>query len=828
MRRNTRALAKKTESSVSLEENGRETPRRRGRAAEMQNGTKAAAAQQWSGSTSPLSSLSTPASTVDHGRRSLRQQAQGKASQQNESELDEASGEEDMEAVSSLLSRAAEAIEGEENSDEETPRSTRLRAAAGRRRKHTGSQEQSAASEEDSGEAAGLTPRVPAALTNGTPRKRGRPSRQELEQRRLAEQAAGGQYLASTRGDMANGSANGHYDGDESSDDEEVEKDAAGEAKIDKDGYLQGGREFICPIFRSPFRRNKRRQYVLTMDCCRYMGARDSYMLFKQHPRMRRVETTQKERDLLADRMMIPKVTRFRPIALITARTAFREFGARIVKNGRYIVDDYWEEARRREAKHPEGTLVANMTVYQSVMAAQAAGMTPGSTRKARRTTTPLRSTSDSTSRGRPSTPTRNPPGMGSPGNGMMVSSWVQLEAQQRVQQQQMSAAGVQSPISTAVQMRAGGLTMANALQQQQQQQQQQQPAGMVPQGPSQIQLLQQADAPADSDHDEAAKLALSKPVFCKQRSRETAEAAFESVVATHRTQFAEDHGFVDGTPLIRSLAPSWPRATSLSNRLKQKRGGSFARSDSEEASDAGASEDLFGPMAYASGKMAREFNASVRLWREDNGCTWIDPHTGIRQVPASLQPTAIRVERVDADNSRWRRLGKTKIDPLVAFTDALPEEPSEDDDGARNYPLALLPGQFQATFPIHRTRFGQSYQQTMHSYSYHWMRQLASLQLQQQRMSSYGYALPGMGMQQFVNPDAMILNGVGEGQINHHDLKNMDDKVYEGLKETSDPSFPGCFKNEQCEGTAAEHAGSSRIVSATSLISLAVIVALF
>ncbi|KAJ2632470.1 hypothetical protein H4R22_001242 [Coemansia sp. RSA 1290] len=783
MRRNTRALAKKTEPSASLEENGRETPRsRRGRAAEMQNGPKTVAAQQWSGSTSPLSSLSTPASTVDHGRRSLRQQAQGKASQQNESDF-EASGEEDIEAVSTLLSRATEAMEGSENSDEETPRSTRLRAAAGRRRKRTESQGQSAGSEEDNGEPASLTPRVPAALTNGTPRKRGRPSRQEMEQRRLAEQASG-QYLSSAREDAANGSANGHYDGDESSDDEEVEKDAAGEAKIDKDGYLQGGREFICPIFRSPFRRNKRRQYVLTMDCCRYMGARDSYMLFKQHPRMRRVETTQEERDLLADRMMIPKVTRFRPIALITARTAFREFGARIVKNGRYIVDDYWEEARRREAKHPEGTLVANMAVYQSVMAAQAAGMTPGSTRKARRTTTPLRSTSDSASRGRPSTPTRNPPGMGSPGNGMMVSSWVQLEAQQRVQQQQMSAAGVQSPISTAAQMRAGGLTMANALQQQQQQQQQ---AGMVSQGLSQIQLLQQADAPADSDHDEAAKLALSKPVFCKQRSSETAEAAFESVVATHRTQFAEDHGFVDGTPLIRSLAPSWPRATSLSNKLKQKRGGSFARSDSEEASDTGAAEDLFGPMAYASGKMAREFNASVRLWREDNGCTWIDPHTGIRQVPASLQPTAIRVERVDADNSRWRRSGKTKIDPLVAFTDVLPEEPSEEDDGARDYPLALLPGQFQATFPIHRTRFNQSYQQTMHSYSYHWMRQLASLQLQQQRkilnqpmssMSSYGYALPGMGLQQFANPDAMILNGAGKGQISHHDLKNMDDKA--------------------------------------------------
>ncbi|KAJ2355377.1 hypothetical protein GGF43_002718, partial [Coemansia sp. RSA 2618] len=174
---------------------------------------------------------------------------------------------------------------------------------------------------------------------------------------------------------------------------------------------------------------------------------------------------------------------------------------------------------------------------------------------------------------------------------------------------------------------------------------------------------------------------------------------------------------------------------------LKQRRGGSFGRADSpsradpEERAAPDGSEDLFGPMAFASGKMAREFNASVRLWREDNGCTWIDPHTGVRQIPASLQPTAVRVERLDAGSSPWRRAGKTRIEPLVAFPGALPAA----DDGidaaeVRDYPLALLPGQFQGTFPIHRTRFGQSYQQTMSSYSYHWMRLLA-LQQQQRKM---------------------------------------------------------------------------------------------
>ncbi|KAJ2719291.1 hypothetical protein H4S00_003530 [Coemansia sp. D1744] len=693
MRRSTRG-AKKSEQA------GVETPTRRGRAASRaQNGelgelngelSGAKTTVAWSESSSPLSSISTPASGVGRERRSLRQRAHSKASGAPHADSEDGeSSDVEVRTVSNLLSQAAASIrskvdnnqltEDEDNADDETGRSTRSRAEGpGKRRRHTESQDELSTPVKQSAANDNGTP-VKAEM-NGTPRKRGRPSRQTLEQRRLAEsgdvdalQALGSsQYLQTPRTPQPN---NGQTNDNDSSDDDEAEKDTNGETKIDSNGYLQDGREFICPIFRSPFRRNTQRQYVLTMDCCRYMGARDSYMLFKQHPRMRRVETTQQERDLLADRMMIPKVTRFRPIALITARTAFREFGARIVKNGKYVVDDYWEESRRREARHPEGTVVANMNVYHSVMAAHAAGVTPGSTRKARRTT-PLRSSDVQT----PVRLAKSPGGM--------MNSWVQLEAQQRVQQ----------PVRV-------GLTMANALQHT--------PALTVAQGPLQ---LMHNDA-ADSDPDES-KLA-HKPVFRKTRAPETADAAFESAVTTHRALFAEDHGFVDGLPLIRCMTPSWPHATSLTNRLKQK-----TRSETPDTE--------FGPMAYASGKMAREFNASIRMWREDNGCTWIDPHTGVRQVPASLQPTTARVERIDS-GSVWRRAGKMRVDPRVAFTDSVQKEERGE------YPLALLPGQFQETFPVHRTRFGMSYQQTMSSYSYHWMRLLA----QQQRKTVQHPATP-------------------------------------------------------------------------------------
>ncbi|KAJ2160469.1 hypothetical protein GGF46_002231 [Coemansia sp. RSA 552] len=730
--------------------NGTETPvrGRRGRGLRAKEASPGRGAA-WSGSSSPLSSLSTPASGAVQGRGRQRARGRGAGVQQR---LDsEGSGEEeDVAAVSSLLTQAAAAIRDEvgesqlagdedngddEQADDGSGRSTRSRAGpSGKRRRRASSQASVSVAKRRStrgaaessgavdGEEGGAAPAKTRAGANGW----GAGGQQPVEDDGAAGQTPG-------RGRRAKGNG---VKGGESSDDGEAEKDPAGEKKIDADGYLQGGREFICPIFRSPFRRNTQRQYVLTMDCCRYMGARDSYMLFKQHPRMQRVETTQEERDLLADRMMIPKVTRFRPIALITARTAYREFGARIVKNGKYIVDDYWEDAMRREARHPEGTLVANMEVYHSVAAAQAAGMTPGSTRKARKSNTPHRSSLDSPHLGaRVVTPTRAMSALGSPtpnggGGGGMVGGWAQLEAQQRMHRQN----GLQPSASSVAQLRPGGLTMANALQHQHNAAAAA-AASAINQG-SQMQLLQQAAA-VESDPDDTTKISLGKPVFRKMRAPETADAAFEAAASAHKAQSSDDLGFVDGIPLVRSLASSWSRSGPSKARVKRGVSGTVPLSHTASAngtdSETQEGDDVLGAMAYASGKMAREFNSSVRLWREDNGCTWVDPHTGIRQVPASLQPTTARMERVDGRDSRWQRSGKTRIEPLVSFSGGVHD--SDDGGGGGGdgpsdvgkYPLALLPGQFQGSFPVHRTRFGQTYQQMMHSYSYYWMRQLAT-----------------------------------------------------------------------------------------------------
>ncbi|KAJ2751748.1 hypothetical protein GGI19_004289 [Coemansia pectinata] len=68
--------------------------------------------------------------------------------------------------------------------------------------------------------------------------------------------------------------------------------------------------------------------------------------------------------------------------------------------------------------------------------------------------------------------------------------------------------------------------------------------------------------------------------------------------------------------------------------------------------------------------------------------------------------------------------------------------------------------------------------------------------------MSAYGYGLPGLGLTQFLNPDVAILEGAGKGEINEHDLDNIDRQQYglDRFKEGNngpDPAYPGKFKNE-------------------------------
>ncbi|KAG0196636.1 hypothetical protein BGX28_009906 [Mortierella sp. GBA30] len=121
----------------------------------------------------------------------------------------------------------------------------------------------------------------------------------------------------------------------------EGEVDETGETKITKDGELLGGRQYKCRSFKLPTRGD--RIYMLSMDPARVLGFRDSYLFFLKNPQLVRVNTTMEERQWMIENGMLMANFKSKLIAVVTARSIFKSFGARIIKSGRSRIDDYYE-----------------------------------------------------------------------------------------------------------------------------------------------------------------------------------------------------------------------------------------------------------------------------------------------------------------------------------------------------------------------------------------------------------------------------------------------------------------------------------------------------
>ncbi|GJJ75907.1 chromatin structure-remodeling complex protein RSC7 [Entomortierella parvispora] len=130
---------------------------------------------------------------------------------------------------------------------------------------------------------------------------------------------------------------------------EEVEGtvDESGEAKITKEGELLGGREYKCRTFKLPDRDDT--IYMLSMDPARVLGFRDSYIFFLKNPRLSRIITTLDERQWMIDNGILMSNLKTKGIAVVTARSVFKLFGSKIIKNGRARLDDYFESPASME-----------------------------------------------------------------------------------------------------------------------------------------------------------------------------------------------------------------------------------------------------------------------------------------------------------------------------------------------------------------------------------------------------------------------------------------------------------------------------------------------
>ncbi|KAI9217910.1 chromatin remodelling complex Rsc7/Swp82 subunit-domain-containing protein [Blastocladiella britannica] len=104
---------------------------------------------------------------------------------------------------------------------------------------------------------------------------------------------------------------------------------------------LRKGRKYRVSSFLLP-ERHPRRRYMFAPEVARHVGARDGFILFQKYPQLTRITTTIPEREMLIAQGHMAAHLKGRNIALITARTAFRHFGHKVVRGGRPIRDDYW------------------------------------------------------------------------------------------------------------------------------------------------------------------------------------------------------------------------------------------------------------------------------------------------------------------------------------------------------------------------------------------------------------------------------------------------------------------------------------------------------
>ncbi|KAJ5085385.1 Chromatin-remodelling complex RSC SWI/SNF subunit Rsc7/Swp82 [Penicillium argentinense] len=184
----------------------------------------------------------------------------------------------------------------------------------------------------------------PLRVTTPIKRKRGRPA------------ASGGRW-ARGRGPAQNPQVPIDKEGnmmDVIGDEVALPPNPIGDTKVDGDGHLLGGREYRVRTFTILNRDNK--LYMLSTEPARCIGFRDSYLFFQKHKMLYKIIIDDDAKRDLIERDIIPHSYKGRAIGVVTARSVFREFGAKIVVGGKKITDDYDEQAAR-ERGDVEGEL---------------------------------------------------------------------------------------------------------------------------------------------------------------------------------------------------------------------------------------------------------------------------------------------------------------------------------------------------------------------------------------------------------------------------------------------------------------------------------------
>ena len=175
----------------------------------------------------------------------------------------------------------------------------------------------------------------------GTPRKRGGWRGRGFGGGRWARAKGGPSHVTQVPVDKEGNMAN------VKNDEVELPEDSEGETKVTKDGELLGDREYRVRTFKIEGKGD--RLYMLSTEPARCIGFRDSYLFFQKHKQLYKIIVAEEAKKDLIDRGLIPHSYKGRAIGVVTARSVFREFGAKIVVGGKKVIDDYQvAEARAR------------------------------------------------------------------------------------------------------------------------------------------------------------------------------------------------------------------------------------------------------------------------------------------------------------------------------------------------------------------------------------------------------------------------------------------------------------------------------------------------
>lgn len=135
----------------------------------------------------------------------------------------------------------------------------------------------------------------------------------------------------------------------------QTKMDVLGEQKITKTGHFcdpEKQNRLLVTTFTLPGR--GKRLYVMATDISKELQFRDSYLFLQKNKALMKFITNDSDKAFLIKHGILLPVFRSRTIGVVSLRSLYLIYGARLLKNGVRLVDDYWEEYGRNTGKFTE------------------------------------------------------------------------------------------------------------------------------------------------------------------------------------------------------------------------------------------------------------------------------------------------------------------------------------------------------------------------------------------------------------------------------------------------------------------------------------------